>query len=86
MIKPSWTDPDTGKTYNAEDTDYPLGERWIALEGKKGDALGRDGFAIHGTNKADEIGAAKSRGCIRMYNDDVILMYNLLESGSSLFR
>ena len=83
MIKPSWTDPDTGKTYNAEDPDYPLGERWIALEGTKGDALGRDGFAIHGTNKADEIGAAKSRGCIRMYNDDVILMYNLLEPGVS---
>ncbi|MDD5459072.1 MAG: L,D-transpeptidase family protein [Phycisphaerae bacterium] len=83
MIKPSWTDPDTGKTYDAEDLDYPLGERWIALEGIKGDAVGRDGFAIHGTNKADEIGAAKSRGCIRMYNDDVILMYNLLESGLS---
>jgi len=25
MIKPTWTDPDTGRTYHASDPDYPLG-------------------------------------------------------------
>jgi LysM repeat protein len=78
MIKPRWTDPDTNKTYESDDPDYPLGSRWIALEGVEGDAKGREGFAIHGTKVPEEVGAATSRGCIRMYNGEVILMYNAL--------
>lgn len=84
LIKPSWRNPLTGKLYNAEDPDYPLGLRWIGLEGLEGSAKGRTGFAIHGTNDPAEIGAAKSQGCVRMYNDDVVLIYNLLVSGRSL--
>ena len=78
LIRPRWTDPDTGKTYESDDPDYPLGSRWIGLEGLEGDAKGREGFAIHGTKIPEEIGGATSRGCIRMYNGEVILMYNLL--------
>jgi LysM repeat protein len=83
MISPKWTDPDTHKTYQPDDPDYPLGSRWIALEGVTGEAKGRRGFAIHGTKKPDEIGTAGSRGCIRLYNGDVILVYNLLTPGLS---
>lgn len=83
LIHPAWTDPDTGKTYEAEDTDYPLGSRWIGLEGMDGAAKGRTGFAIHGTKNPDEIGMAGSRGCIRLYNDDVKLVYDLLMPGMS---
>jgi len=78
LIRPPWTDPDTGRQYKSSDPDYPLGTRWIGLEGVDGAAKGRTGFAIHGTKEPDQIGAAGSRGCIRMYNDDVELMYNLL--------
>jgi LysM repeat protein len=78
LIKPTWTDPDTGRQYKSTDADYPLGSRWIGLEGVDGAAKGRTGFAIHGTKDPDQIGTAGSRGCIRMYNDDVVLMYNLL--------
>jgi hypothetical protein len=78
LIKPTWTDPDTGRVYKADDPDYPLGTRWIALEGTEGAALGRTGFAIHGTKDPEQIGTAGSRGCIRMYNGEVVLMYNLL--------
>jgi len=53
-------------------------------DGGEGTAKGRTGFAIHGTNDPAEIGAAKSQGCVRMYNDDVVLIYNLLVSGRSL--
>ena len=83
MIKPDWTDPDTGRSYTAKDPDYPLGERWIALEGVSGDAKGRTGFAIHGTNDPDSIGTRSSRGCIRMFNTDVVEVYKLLEPGKS---
>ena len=78
LIKPTWTDPDSGRQYKSTDPDYPLGARWIGLEGVDGAAKGRTGFAIHGTKEPDQIGTAGSRGCVRMYNDDVVLMYNLL--------
>ena len=77
LIKPTWTDH-TGKTFRPEDPDYPLGSRWIALEGIKGEAVGRTGIAIHGTKEPEEIGTAGSRGCIRLHNGDAILLYNLL--------
>ena len=83
LISPTWTDPVSGKTYEAEDPDYPLGSRWIGLEGIKGAAKGRSGFAIHGTKDPSQIGTASSQGCIRLHNGDAILMYDLLMPGLS---
>jgi LysM repeat protein len=83
LIKPPWTDPDTGRRYHPEDPDYPLGSRWIGLDGVSGAAKGRTGFAIHGTKEPSQIGTAGSRGCIRLHNGDVILVYNLLMPGFS---
>ena len=83
LIKPTWTDPDTGRTYVGDDPDYPLGSRWIALEGLEGDAKGRTGFAIHGTKEPETIGTRSSRGCIRLHNGDAVEVYNLLYGGIS---
>jgi len=83
MIKPTWTDPDTGKTYLGSDPDYPLGSRWIALDGIEGNAKGRTGFAIHGTKEPETIGTQSSHGCIRLFNGDVIEVYDLMEPGQS---
>ena len=83
LISPAWTDPITSKTYEAEDPDYPLGSRWIGLEGIEGAAKDRTGFAIHGTRNPEEVGTAGSRGCIRLYNNDAILVYDLLMAGLS---
>jgi len=78
-----WRDPDTGKLYQPEDPNYPLGSRWMALEGLRGEAKGREGFGIHGTKDPDQIGMAGSRGCIRMYNGEAIMVYNMLVDGLS---
>jgi len=78
LIEPPWYDKVTNRTYKATDPDYPLGSRWVALDGVDGDAKGRTGFAIHGTKDPEQIGTAGSRGCIRMYNGDAILVFNLL--------
>jgi len=83
LISPTWTDPTSGKTYEAEDPDYPLGLRWIGLEGVDGAAKGRTGFAIHGTKNSDEVGRAVSQGCIRLYDGNEVLLYNLLMPGVS---
>jgi lipoprotein-anchoring transpeptidase ErfK/SrfK len=86
LIKPQWTDPDTGRTYRPEDPDYPLGSRWIGLEGIEGEAVGREGFAIHGTNDPNQIGQQGSRGCIRLHNGDAVAVYNMLMPGQSKVR
>lgn len=78
LIRPTWTDPDTGKSYQADDPDYPLGARWIGLEGVEGNTIGKTGYAIYGTDNPQKIGTMSSRGCIVMHNGDVILLYNLL--------
>ncbi|MEN8128383.1 MAG: L,D-transpeptidase family protein, partial [Planctomycetota bacterium] len=83
LIKPTWTDPDTGKTYVGDSPDYPLGSRWIAIEGIDDATRPRTGFAIHGTKDPESIGARSSRGCIRLYNGDVLEAYNLLYAGIS---
>lgn len=83
LISPAWTNPDSGKRYEAEDPDYPLGARWISLEGVEGDAKCKTGFAIHGTKDPKKLGTAVSRGCIRLCDEDVKLVYDLLSPGKS---
>ena len=60
-----------------------MGKRWIGLEGLEGEALGREGFGIHGTIKPEEIGKMSSRGCIRLRNEHVIEVFNMLQEGKT---
>ncbi|WFD09637.1 L,D-transpeptidase [Tepidibacter hydrothermalis] len=45
-----------------------FGERWLGLS--------KPHYGIHGTNNPSSIGKAISNGCIRMYNKDIIELYN----------
>ncbi len=83
LVSPIWTDPDTGRIHKNGNPDYPLGSRWIGLEGLKGAAEGRKGFAIHGTRNSGQVGKANSGGCIRMNDNHVKLVYDLLAPGLS---
>jgi lipoprotein-anchoring transpeptidase ErfK/SrfK len=84
LEKPIWTNPLDGRRYYPEDPDYPLGSRWIGLEGLEDAAKGRTGFAIHGTKDPEQLGTAGSQGCIRLDNGAAILVYNMLFPGESL--
>lgn len=66
-----------------DDPTNPLGEHWIGLEGVEGDAVGHDGYGIHGTIDPESVGKAVSLGCIRMHNEDVAFVYKLLTPGRS---
>jgi LysM repeat protein len=81
--KPVWRDEKTNKVYDGSHPDYPLGERYIAIEGLDEKTKDRSGFAIHGTKDPESIGKRESLGCIRMHNDDVIEVYEMLRSGVS---
>ena len=74
VVNPQYTDPE-GRVIDAEDPDNPLGERWIDLG---------DGYGIHGTIEPDSIGKAQSRGCIRLRNEDVEDLFDLLSVGSDV--
>ena len=52
----------------------PLGPRAMVL------AHGQ--YAIHGTNKRESIGTRASYGCIRMYNEDVVELYEKVSIGT----
>lgn len=78
LIGPPWKHPVTGKILHPGDTDYALGSRWIGLEGLDENTKDRDGFGIHGTKEPETIGTATSRGCIRLHNGEVQLVYDLL--------
>jgi LysM repeat protein len=78
LSNPDWTDPRNGRHYLADDPDNPIGERWIGLEGVSGEALGKQGFGIHGTIDPKSIGENLSMGCIRLAPEDIKRVYDLL--------
>lgn len=82
----AWTDPETGRTYQPNHPDYPLGPVWMPLKGLSGDAKDQPSYGIHGTNEPDSIGTASSSGCIRLRNDEAEEIYNLLLPGVSTIR
>ena len=86
MHHPLYTDPDTHEVIHPEDPAYPLGSRWMALEGLDENTREETSFGIHGTKEPESIGKAGSRGCIRLHNGDVIKVYDMLVSVRSLIK
>ncbi len=72
LENPTYFGPN-GKVIEADSPANPLGERWIDLG---------DSYGIHGTIDPNSIGKSKSRGCIRMLNNDVEEVYDFLGVGS----
>jgi lipoprotein-anchoring transpeptidase ErfK/SrfK len=76
---PGWTNPATGEFHRGGAPDNPLGPRWLGFNanGTNGHAYG-----IHGTNNPASIGTYVTHGCVRMYNDDVIELYDRVGLGT----
>ncbi len=83
LVRPKYTDPDTLAVILPDDPEYPVGPYYIKLKGVSGEAVGRNGFAIHGTHKPAEIGMNTSSGCIRLRNNEVGEVYGLLSENKS---
>lgn len=60
--------------------DNPLGSRWLALlrDGQK------SSYGIHGTSDPSGVGGEVSLGCIRMRNDDVNELFEILPRGAEV--
>ena len=73
LVDPTYYGPD-GVIAN-DDPLNPLGERWIGIG---------NSFGIHGTIAPESIGRSESRGCVRMHNQDVEIVYDLLTVGAEV--
>ncbi len=69
---PIWTDPETMESYPSDDWN-PLGYRWLGIGGR---------YGIHGNSNPASIGTSVSNGCVRMYNEDVEELYELVDVGT----
>jgi lipoprotein-anchoring transpeptidase ErfK/SrfK len=78
LTDPTYYPPRGGRIIRADDPENPLGERWIGLEGISGEAVGQMRYGIHGTIEPESIGQDVSLGCVRMLNEDVQFLYDLL--------
>ncbi len=81
---PAYYSPRGGGVIAADDPKNPLGKYWIALIGTEGKAVGKTSYGIHGTIDPNSIGKQESMGCIRLRNEDVATVYQLLITGKSI--
>ena len=65
----------------------PLGTTQRRYEGVLGTRrlnLG-NGYALHGTNQPDSIGRAVSHGCVRLRNEDIEKLYDMVTVGTPVY-
>jgi lipoprotein-anchoring transpeptidase ErfK/SrfK len=84
LENPDWRNPrNTSEYYAANDPKNPIGERWIPLRGLDAASSQLTGYGIHGTVDAQSIGRQASMGCVRMRDDDVRLVFDMLTEEKS---
>jgi LysM repeat protein len=83
LKNPKWWGTDGEPPVDSGDPNNPLGTRWMALNGTQGDAVGKEGFGLHGTIDPNSMGKEMSHGCIRMVNENVEKVYDMLTDGKS---
>ncbi len=78
IVDPGWTNPFTDEVA-PPGPDNPLGERWIGFWSDGTNVIG-----FHGTPNRNSVGKAASHGCIRMYNEDIRALYDIVAIGTSV--
>ncbi len=78
LENPAWTNPRTGEHFKSGDPNNPIGKFWIGLEGIDERTKLLDGYGLHGTIEPKSIGRQMSMGCVRLYDDDIALLYAML--------
>lgn len=77
LVNPHWVNPQTGQKFDANDPKNPIGEYWMGIEGV-GDSKTITGYGLHGTIEPDSIGQQKSMGCVRLGDEDIRLLYEMM--------
>lgn len=78
LENPGWVNPRDGRErYEPNDPKNPIGEFWLGLDGV-GASEGVSGYGIHGTIDPVSVGKNLSMGCVRLRDEDIALVYELL--------
>lgn len=82
-VRPAWAPPEEVRRDHPElgliqggAPNNPMGERALTLD--------RSEIAIHGTNRPESIGTFASYGCIRMFNADIIDLFERVKVGTQV--
>jgi lipoprotein-anchoring transpeptidase ErfK/SrfK len=81
-VRPAWQPPDEIRRDHPDlpqviaggAANNPMGVAALTLRGGE--------YAIHGTNRPASIGGFVSYGCIRMLNQDIVELYDLVDVGT----
>ncbi len=74
IVHPAWWHPETKRRIPYGDPDHRIGTHWLGWN--------TPGFGIHGTDEPERLGQSVSLGCVRMHNDDVKVLHDLVPSGT----
>lgn len=78
LENPGWVNPrNPRERYEPNDPNNPIGNFWLGLDGL-GEYESITGYGIHGTIEPSSIGRSMSMGCIRLGDDDIALVFELL--------
>lgn len=77
---PAWGGAGRYKPVKGGAPNNPLGKRWMGLSIRGGGVYG-----IHGNSAKESIGRFISLGCIRMFNEDVEFLYDLIAKGTPVW-
>ncbi len=75
IVDPCWYPPEHPGSVVPSGPDNPLGYRWMGFS---------DNYGIHGTNMPWSIGMVTSSGCIRMQENDVEELFDLVTEGTTV--
>jgi lipoprotein-anchoring transpeptidase ErfK/SrfK len=82
LVNPTWYK--TGAVIPPDSPENILGSRWMGLKGIDDGGVEIEGYGIHGTTTPDELGQQITLGCIRMKNEDVEVLFDLVPSGTEV--
>ncbi len=83
LKNPKWWGTADEPAREAGDPQNPLGKFWIGLTGISGECIDKTGYGVHGTIEPASIGKESSHGCIRLVNEDVERVFEMLVEGKS---
>ena len=84
-FNPAWSPPEEvlrdnprlPPVYPGGSPENPMGPRALTLSGG-------EGYAIHGTSRPHSIGTFASYGCIRMFNEDILDLFERVKVGTEV--
>lgn len=84
-VEPAWSPPREVKRDNPRLPDVIAGGSPHNPMGSAAMTLAGGEYAIHGTNRPNSIGTYASYGCIRMYNQDIVDLYQRVSVGTQVY-